>query len=109
MIKNEVRNNIKVFYYNFYIMTDNIKITEIEKNTEKIQKLIEQIKDELMKKEKERNAQIKKLKKIIYDYSHESTSQFTSSYNVGRLKAIVNHLYEIILKQDERISELERK
>jgi hypothetical protein len=109
MIKNEVRNNIKVFYYNFYIMTDNIKITEIEKNTEKIQKLIEQIKDELMKKEKERNAQIKKLKKIIHDYSHENTSHFTSSYNVGRLKAIVNHLYEIILKQDERISELERK
>lgn len=109
MGNNEVCNNIKVFLYNFYIMTKNIKITEIEKNTKKIQNLIDQIKDELMKKEKKRDTQIKKLKKIIYDYSHENTSHFTSSYNVGRLKAILNHLYEIILKQDERIANLERK
>ena len=63
MGNNEVCNNIKVFLYNFYIMTKNIKITEIEKNTKKIQNLIDQIKDELMKKEKKRDTQIKKLKK----------------------------------------------
>ena len=63
MGNNEVCNNIKVFLYNFYIMTKNIKITEIEKNTKKIQNLIDQIKDELMKKEKKKRYTDKKIKK----------------------------------------------
>ena len=85
--------------YNFYIMTENIKI----------QILIDQIKDELRKKEKKRDVQIKKLKKIIYDYSHENGEYFTALYNVGRLKSIIHHMFEIIQKQDVRITELERK
>lgn len=80
-------------------MTENINI----------QILIDQIKDELIIKEKKRDVHIKKLKKIIYDYSHENSEYFTESYNVGRLKSIIHHMFEIIQKQDARITDLERK
>jgi hypothetical protein len=89
-------------------MDCNEKIAELEASTEKINLLIEQLKDEIVVQQN-RNKQLKKLKEIIYDYSHENSEHFTASYNVGRLKAIIHHMFGIIEQQDKRISELERK
>ena len=89
-------------------MDCNVKITELEASTAKINLLIEQLKDEITIQEN-KNKQLKKLQEIIYDYSHENTQHFTASYNVGRLKAIILHMFGIIEQQDRRISELERK
>jgi hypothetical protein len=84
-----------------------VKIKELEAKSVKINLLIEQLKDEIAIQEN-KNKQLKKLKKIIYDYSHENTHNFTESYNVGRLKAIIHHMFVIIEQQDKRISDLER-
>lgn len=92
--------------YNFYIMDHNNKITELEVNSNKIKLLIEQLKDEIHQKRNE-NKLLQKLKEIVYDYSHENCQHFTASYNVGRLKAIIHHMFEIIQRQDKRITELE--
>lgn len=89
-------------------MNTNKKITELEASTVKINLLIEQLKDEIAIQQN-KNKQLKKLKEIIYDYSHENTHHFTASYNVGRLKAIIHHMFGIIEQQDKRITELERK
>lgn len=92
-------------------MGTNKKITELEVTTLKINTLIDQLKDEIIIQQNKNNQlkKLKKLKKIIYDYSNSNRKQFTASYNVGRLKAIINHMFEIIQSQDKRISELERK
>lgn len=90
-------------------MDTNTKITELEASTAKINLLIDQLKDELLQQELKKDKQLKKLKEIIYDYSHENEQRFTASYNVGRLKAIIHHMFGIIERQDKRISELERK
>ena len=86
---------------------NNNKITELEMNSNKIKLLIEQLKDEILQKEREENKLLQKLKEIVYDYSHENCQHFTASYNVGRLKAIIHHMFEIIQRQDKRITELE--
>lgn len=89
-------------------MDCNKKISELETNTLKINLLIEQLKHEITVQQN-KNKQLKKLKEIIHDYSHENSQHFTASYNVGRLKAIIHHMFGIIEQQDKRISELERK
>jgi hypothetical protein len=89
-------------------MVTNKKFTELEATTSKINLLIEQLKEEISVQQN-KNKQLKKLKEIIYDYSHENSQHFTASYNVGRLKAIIHHMFGIIEQQDKRISDLERK
>ena len=88
-------------------MDTNKKFTELEDRTAKINLLIEQLKDEISVQQN-KNKQLKKLKEIIYDYSHENSQHFTASYNVCRLKAIIHHMFGIIEQQDKRISELEK-
>jgi len=88
-------------------MDTNKKFTELEATTSKINLLIEQLKEEIYVQQN-KNKQLKKLKEIIYDYSHENDQHFTASYNVGRLKAIIHHMFGIIEQQDKRISELEK-
>lgn len=89
-------------------MDTNIKLKKLEESTLKINTLIEQLKDDLLVQQN-KNKQLKKLKNHIYDYTHENDQHFTTSYNVGRLKSIIQHMFEIIQNQDKRISELERK
>lgn len=89
-------------------MDTNIKLKKLEESTLKINTLIEQLKDDLLVQQN-KNKQLKKLKNHIYDYTHENYQHFTASYNVGRLKSIIQHMFEIIQNQEKRISELERK
>lgn len=89
-------------------MNCNVKSQNQTLEHQKINLLIEQLKDEITIQQN-KNKQLKKLQEIIYDYSHENTHQFTASYNVIRLKAIIHNMFEIIQSQDERIRELERK
>lgn len=86
-----------------------MKITELQATSNRINKLIDQLKSELVEQERNKDSQLKNLKKIINDYSNENVLQFSSSYNVIRLKSIIHNLFEIIHRQDKRISELERK
>ena len=86
-----------------------MKITELQATSNRINLLIEQLKSELVEQERNKDSQLKNLKKMINDYSNENVLQFSSSYNVIRLKSIIHNLFEIIHRQDKRISELERK
>jgi len=90
-------------------METNMKITELQATSNRINLLIEQLKSELVEQERNKDSQLKNLKKMINDYSNENVLQFSSSYNVIRLKSIIHNLFEIIHRQDKRISELERK
>jgi hypothetical protein len=86
-----------------------MKITELQATSNRINLLIDQLKSELVEQERNKDSQLKNLKKMINDYSNENVLQFSSSYNVIRLKSIIHNLFEIIHRQDKRISELERK
>jgi len=90
-------------------METNMKITELQATSNRINLLIDQLKSELVEQERNKDSQLKNLKKMINDYSNENVLQFSSSYNVIRLKSIIHNLFEIIHRQDKRISELERK
>jgi len=90
-------------------MDCNKKITELQATSNRINLLIDQLKSELVEQERNKDSQLKNLKKMINDYSNENVLQFSSTYNVIRLKSIIHNLFEIIHRQDKRISELERK
>ena len=47
------------------------------------------------------------LEKNINNYTSESSSYFTTHYNISRLKNIFDLLFNIIKEQDKRISSLE--
>ena len=85
----------------------NEKIEKMDNLQFVINELITNIKQETSSNINTQNVNINELEKNVKTYSHENTSHFNASYNIERLKTILNNLYNIIKEQDKRITQLE--
>jgi hypothetical protein len=72
-----------------------------------INELIDNIKTHTIQERENRTQNINLLEKNINNYTEENSSCFTSHYNVGRLKNILDLLFNIMKEQDKRILALE--
>tara|TARA_B110000483_G_C17685445_1_gene347294 strand:+ start:98 stop:358 length:261 start_codon:yes stop_codon:yes gene_type:complete len=72
-----------------------------------INELIDNIKIHTTQERENRTQNMILLEKNINNYTSESSSYFTTHYNISRLKNIFDLLFNIIKEQDKRISSLE--
>ena len=70
-------------------------------------KLINSIKNEIVKNNDVKNQKITDLKKDIERYVNNDNTYFKSSYNISLLKNILSNLFLIVEQQDQRIKLLE--
>ena len=72
-----------------------------------INELIDNIKTHTTQEIENRTQNMILLEKNINNYTEESSSYFTTHYNISRLKNIFDLLFNIIKEQDKRILALE--
>jgi len=72
-----------------------------------INELIDNIKTHTTQERENRTQNMILLEKNINNYTAESSSYFTTHYNISRLKNIFDLVFNIIKEQDKRISSLE--